>query len=111
MALYKLDFFTSKAGNQSSSDTFEANSLNDAIEQCRQQYPVFGRPTGAIVKADSPAKYAKSQGLKSMFVVSEMTGQSLQTLSNWYHNEKKRELFKVVIAGCFALQEAKKEES
>jgi len=46
----------------------------------------------------TPAQQAKSEGLKSLSQVSEMTGQSLQTLGNWSKN--KPELFKIVLAGC-----------
>ena len=44
------------------------------------------------------SKQAKAEGLKSLSQVSEMTGQSLQTLSNWAKN--KPELFKIVLLGC-----------
>lgn len=46
----------------------------------------------------TPAEQAKADGLKSLSQVSEMTGQSLQTLSNWAKN--KPELFKIVLLGC-----------
>ena len=46
----------------------------------------------------TPAEQAKAVGLKSLTQVSEMTGQSLQTLSNWSKN--KPELFKIVLLGC-----------
>ena len=48
----------------------------------------------------SPSQQAKAEGLKSLSQVSEMTGQSLQTLSNWSKN--KPELFKIVLLGCKA---------
>lgn len=50
----------------------------------------------------SASKDAKAMGLKSLKIAIEMTGQSRQTLQNWH--EDKPELFKVVIAGCVALQ-------
>ena len=46
----------------------------------------------------TPAQQAKSEGLESLSQVSKMTGQSLQTLSNWAKN--KPELFKIVLLGC-----------
>jgi len=46
----------------------------------------------------TPAQQAKAAGLKSLSQVSEMTGQSLQTLRNWSIN--KPELFAVVLKGC-----------
>ena len=46
----------------------------------------------------TPAQQAKTEGLKSLSQVSKMTGQSLQTLSNWSKN--KPELFKIVLLGC-----------
>ena len=49
----------------------------------------------------TPAQQAKAEGLKSLSQVSEMTGVSLQTLTNWAKN--KPQLFKVVLAGCKAL--------
>ena len=48
----------------------------------------------------TPSQQAKAEGLKSLSQVSEMTGQSLQTLSNWSKN--KPELFKIVLLGCKA---------
>ena len=46
------------------------------------------------------SKQAKKLGLKSLTQVSELTGQSLQTLINWHKN--KPELFDVVLLGCKA---------
>lgn len=48
----------------------------------------------------TPSQQAKAEGLKSLSQVSEMTGQSLQTLSNWAKN--KPELFNIVLLGCKA---------
>ncbi len=48
----------------------------------------------------TPSKQAKELGLKSLTQVSELTGQSLQTLTNWFNN--KPELFEVVLLGCKA---------
>lgn len=42
--------------------------------------------------------YAKSQGL-TLKAVAEETGQSLETLRNWYNNPKKRKVFELVIKG------------
>jgi hypothetical protein len=44
------------------------------------------------------SKAAKELGLKSLVQVSEMTGQSSQTLINWYND--KPELFNIVLLGC-----------
>jgi hypothetical protein len=46
------------------------------------------------------SKKAKELGLKSLTQVSELTGQSLQTLTNWFND--KPELFEVVLLGCKA---------
>lgn len=46
----------------------------------------------------TPSKQAKELGLKTLTQVSELTGQSPQTLINWFHN--KPELFDVVLLGC-----------
>ncbi len=43
------------------------------------------------------SRQAKELGLKSLTQVSELTGQSLQTLTNWFND--KPELFKVVLLG------------
>jgi hypothetical protein len=44
------------------------------------------------------AKQAKELGLKSLAQVSQLTGQSSQTLTNWCND--KPDLFKVVLLGC-----------
>ena len=44
------------------------------------------------------SKQAKELGLKSLTQVSELTGQSLQTLTNWFHH--KPGLFNIVLLGC-----------
>lgn len=49
----------------------------------------------------TPSQQAKAAGLKSLTQVSELTGVSLQTLTNWHRN--KARLFAVVLAGCKAL--------
>ena len=46
----------------------------------------------------TPSKQAKELGLKSLTQVSELSGQSLQTLTNWFND--KPELFEVVLLGC-----------
>ena len=48
----------------------------------------------------TPSQQAKAAGLKSLLEVSEITGASIQTLSNWAKN--KPQLFEVVLAGCVA---------
>ena len=46
----------------------------------------------------TPSKQAKELGLKSLTQVGELTGQSLQTLTNWFND--KPELFEVFLLGC-----------
>ena len=46
------------------------------------------------------SELAKSNGLKSLNQVKELTGVSIQTLINWHNNKSK--LFKVVLLGCYA---------
>jgi len=46
----------------------------------------------------TPSQQAKAAGLKNLTQVSEMTGQSLQTLTNWHKN--KHGLFRIVLLGC-----------
>lgn len=48
----------------------------------------------------TPSQQAKAAGLKSLSQVSALTGQSLQTLSNWAKD--KPELFRIVLLGCKA---------
>lgn len=56
-----------------------------------------------LVLTMSASAAAKAAGLTGLNDVIEMTKQSRQTLQNW-HNDKP-ELFRVVIAGCSALQQ------
>jgi len=44
------------------------------------------------------SQQAKSMGLKSLKQVSEITGQSMQTLDNW--SKHKPDLFRIVLIGC-----------
>jgi hypothetical protein len=46
----------------------------------------------------TPSQAAKQAGLKSLKQVQDMTGQSAQTLGNWFRD--KPELFYIVLAGC-----------
>ena len=46
-------------------------------------------------------RQAKAAGLKNLAQVQELTGQSGQTLTNWCRDKPK--LFKVVLAGCVAI--------
>lgn len=48
----------------------------------------------------TPSQQAKAAGLKSLLQVSELTGVSIQTLSNWAKN--KPDLFRVVLKGAVA---------
>lgn len=57
----------------------------------------------------TPGQKVKSQGISSLAEVSDMTGQSIQTLSNWHYH--KPALFDVVLAGVKALREQHKIES
>ena len=47
----------------------------------------------------TPSQQAKAAGLNNLKHVSELTGQSPQTLNNWARD--KPELFKLVLLGCF----------
>ncbi len=46
------------------------------------------------------SKQAKELGLNSLTQVSELTGQSLQTLTNWFND--KPELFEIILLGCLS---------
>jgi hypothetical protein len=50
---------------------------------------------------ETPSKKAKQMGCKSLSQVSQLTGVSLQTLSNWHKD--KPELFRVVCTGVVVL--------
>lgn len=56
----------------------------------------------------TPSQQAKAAGLKSLSQVSEMTGQSAQTLINWSKN--KPELFAVVLKGCQQIKREMEDE-
>ena len=47
----------------------------------------------------TPSQKAKELGCKSLLQVAEKTGQSEQTLINWFNNPKKRVLFEIVCKG------------
>jgi len=49
----------------------------------------------------TPAQQAKDAGLKNLTQVKDITGVSLQTLTNWHRDKPK--LFAAVLAGCVAL--------
>jgi len=53
---------------------------------------------GKWISSVTPSQQAKAAGLKSLSQVMEITGVSLQTLTNWHRH--KPELFKTVILGC-----------
>ena len=59
------------------------------------------------VKATA-SKKAKESGLKSLTQVSELSGRSLQTLTNWFNNDPA--LFNLVLLGCKAKSNEKPEE-
>lgn len=54
------------------------------------------------VKPSTPSQQAKAAGLKNLTQVSQTTGVSLNTLTNWHRD--KPELFKTVLAGCVSIQ-------
>jgi hypothetical protein len=57
----------------------------------------------------TPSQQAKQAGLKSLSQVSELTGASLQTLTNWHKH--KPLLFNVVCMGCLAIHESNVEQA
>jgi hypothetical protein len=46
----------------------------------------------------TPSQQAKAAGLKNLTQVSEITGVSLNTLTNWHRD--KPDLFRIVLIGC-----------
>lgn len=49
-------------------------------------------------KKITASEYVKKAGIKNLKEITEKTGQSAQTLNNWFNN--KPELFKIIIKGC-----------
>ena len=50
-----------------------------------------------------PSEQCKEAGLKSLVQLSQITGESQQTLINWHKNKPR--LFSVVVAGAQAIKE------
>ena len=50
-----------------------------------------------------PSEQCKEAGLKSLVQLSQITGESQQTLINWHKNKPR--LFAVVVAGAQAIKE------
>ena len=63
----------------------------------------------AIVK--TAAREAKRAGLYNLTEASKITGESLNTLNNWFKSEKKNRLFYVVLAGCVSIKKEQKDAS
>lgn len=53
-----------------------------------------------------PSEVCKSAGLKSLAELSEFSGESVQTLNNWYKSEPRR--FELVLKGVLFEQSMKK---
>ena len=53
----------------------------------------------------TPSRQAKAAGLKNLTQVSNLTGVSLNTLTNWHRDKQK--LFAMVIEGCVSHQAKK----
>ena len=53
----------------------------------------------------TPSQQAKAAGLRSLSQITEITGVSPQTLTNWHKH--KPALFAIVVAGCVAQQGGK----
>ena len=51
-----------------------------------------------------PSEQCKAAGLKSLVALSEMSGESVQTLNNWYKNKPR--LFELVLMGAVAKKHA-----
>ena len=52
-----------------------------------------------------PSEKAKSAGLKSLAELAEISGESVQTLNNWFKNEPRR--FELILKGAIAEKFAK----
>ena len=52
-----------------------------------------------------PSEKSKSAGLKSLAELSEISGESVQTLNNWFKNEPRR--FGLILKGAVAEKFAK----
>lgn len=56
-----------------------------------------------LILRETAGKTAKYHGLNGLKEMTELTGQSAETLRNWFIN--KPLLFQVVVAGCLALRD------
>jgi len=56
-----------------------------------------------LLLKETAGKTAKYHGLNGLKEMTERTGQSVETLRNWFL--KKPLLFQVVLAGCLALRD------
>jgi len=71
--------------------------------ECDTSFPKVPR-TSSGDNMLTPSQQAKSVGLKSLTQVSNITGVSLNTLTNWHRD--KPELFRIVLLGVKADIEA-----
>ena len=56
-----------------------------------------------LILKETAGKTAKYHGLNGLKEIVELTGQSAETLRNWFIN--KPLLFQIVVAGCLALRD------
>jgi hypothetical protein len=56
-----------------------------------------------LLLKETAGKTAKYHGLNGLKEMTELTGQSVETLRNWFIN--KPLLFQTVVAGCLALRD------
>lgn len=61
-----------------------------------------------LLLKETAGKTAKYHGLNGLKEIMELTGQSAETLRNWFL--KKPLLFQIVVVGCLALREGGKNE-
>ena len=64
---------------------------------------------GIVMQRTTASQVPKGYGLKSLKEVSQLTGQSTETLNNWYN--KKNDLYKVVILGCVTLKQIREKQN
>lgn len=65
------------------------------VVKAREEMAVYN-----LLNEETPSENVKRRGVKSLKMIAEKTGVSVQTLGNWYKN--KRELFNTVVDGVKA---------
>lgn len=76
-------------------DWINNKKINEADWKCRHCHCEWRQKIHV-----TPSQHAKILGLKNLTQVSQITGTSLNTLTNWHRD--KPELFRIVLKGCIS---------